>query len=1701
MNKLAITVFMFFFLFTLQAQVSKTITIGAGGLSSALSKTEKSTITNLTITGTIDARDFKIMRDSMAVLSGLNISNASVTAYTGTLGTSGSVSQVYPVNTIPESAFVSKVTLKSIVFPNNITTIGSWSFMNCSALTSVVFPLSLTTLKVSAFRGCSSLNTLTIPSSVSLIEAYCFSWCPVAITVSTSNMNYSSTDGVLFDKGKTVLIHCPASKSGSYSIPETVGTISPEAFLNCQSLSSVVIPSTVTTIGRGAFYQCLHLSTVILPPNLTTIEEETFNNCRNLVSIVIPPKITTIKFAAFINCVGLASVTIPSSVTTIGDNAFANCSALSSITIPVSVQVINKQAFSNCTGLISIYVDSPNPIDLSLSPEVFGSVNKTTCTLYVPYLTREEYATAYQWGDFLNIVNRPGFYLPSTRVDILANEGSKDSIAILSTVDWSVSQGSLWLTVNHENGTGNDTLVFMANANPEYSDRKASLTISGTGVPSQTIDIIQHGIPKTVTVSAGGLSQALSPEEKNTLSNLKLIGTINACDFRTMRDSMPELSVIDLSETSIAQYSGTLGTTGTNTFYSMNVIPDYAFCTPGTLLGKTSLYRIALPSGATSIGNYAFYGCRNMENFSLSPLINRIGNYTFYNCTGLTSLVSNSSLTGLGAYSFFGCKGLTSFQFPSTMESIGNNAFEKCSNLTSLTIPESVTSIGNAAFKACIDLQNITIQASIFSIGKELFYGCSRLTSFSVPTNVKTIDENAFGYCSNLSSITFPPLLKTINIGAFRNCTGLTSVSLPSTVSSIGEYAFNMCSMLSSFIVPPLVSCIEDYTFEGCSQLISITISSSVKSIGNYAFYDCDQLTHVDLPSSVTTIGERAFANCYDMSSIVIPHSVSSIGRNAFCECWNLTSVSIPQSMTTIQPYTFFRSGLTSIAIPSSIQVIEDEAFSNCFDLDSIKVGHDVPVDLINSVQVFDLVDKATCKLYVPYGTSGLYAVADQWEDFINIVEYDFYADPDTTILSPEEGSNVKVWLSAHIDWTTSSDQEWLIVSPGSGSGSDSLQFTAEANYSNVERTAWVTVSAEGHNPVRIRITQQPSQLSNFHAQALSSNQIKVGWTPNISNDSVLVVYSLNDSIEEPIDGETYIPGQLLPCGATVLYLGTDTSCVHASLASGTKYFYKAWSYRPGFYSGSKNCSAFSHFRFPYSQDFSDGLLPAGWSVTDSMGNGQVWTFDEPDGYSFDFTTGENGYAILDSYGYGFDSEQKSELFSPVFDLSDLADSVLDVKFEHDYYCDNDGDSATFSYSFDNGMTWMSTTSWNHSTNEVEIFSKSFISELSGQSQIMFKWSYVGQYPGSWAIDDFSVSAHSCNPIADFPYVQEFSEGVLPTCWSIDDYEGSNQIWTFNNPGGRVIKTSTNGNGFAIIDSDKFGSNGIQNCDLVTSLFDFSRLKNNQKIVLEFSHYYRHYAPGSATFSFRNNYGTWTDLQTWTEDTENPENFSIDLTSELAGLSQVQFRWNYIGEYSWYWAIDDVKISAEVPAVSKNLSIADTIVRENELICFNAFDSIVLAGEGPSVIFKSGSAVEIIAGKTIRFLPGFYAESGSALNAHITTDSSFCSLQPAQDRIYHQVTEKSQSPDLLLRSSTLVDEQGKQIKVYPNPNNGQFFVDLVNFSGPTSLIVTSLTGSVVYQTQTCEKTQLIDPGTRSKGVYLLIVRNGKSFYSRKVVIR
>ncbi len=146
-----------------------------------------------------------------------------------------------------------------------VTSIGRNAFLICKNLTSVTIPSSVTSISSCAFEYCTSLTSVTIPSSVTSIAQNAFASCTSlkSINVTAANTAYSSANGVLFNKDKTVLVEYPEGKSdASYTIPNSVTSIGEDAFKYCKSLTSITIPNSVTSIGVRAFKGCTGLTDV-----------------------------------------------------------------------------------------------------------------------------------------------------------------------------------------------------------------------------------------------------------------------------------------------------------------------------------------------------------------------------------------------------------------------------------------------------------------------------------------------------------------------------------------------------------------------------------------------------------------------------------------------------------------------------------------------------------------------------------------------------------------------------------------------------------------------------------------------------------------------------------------------------------------------------------------------------------------------------------------------------------------------------------------------------------------------------------------------------------------------------------------------------------------------------------------------------------------------------------------------------------------------------------------------------------------------------------------------------------------------------------------------------------------------------------------------------------------------------------------------
>ena len=194
--------------------------------------------------------------------------------------------------------------------PTNVTIIVSASFEYASGITSVAIGTNVNSIGLLAFYDCQNLT---------------------GITVDPASPFYSSLNGVLFDKNKTLLVQYPCAVAGFYVMPNTVTDVGDGAFGDAFNLTGVVMASGVTNIGQQAFYSCQNLASATLGSHLVTVGASAFFLCKSLSSLIFPPTVASIGSFAFGGCQNLSSVCFEGNQPLDGGSIFTFDHALSTI--------------------------------------------------------------------------------------------------------------------------------------------------------------------------------------------------------------------------------------------------------------------------------------------------------------------------------------------------------------------------------------------------------------------------------------------------------------------------------------------------------------------------------------------------------------------------------------------------------------------------------------------------------------------------------------------------------------------------------------------------------------------------------------------------------------------------------------------------------------------------------------------------------------------------------------------------------------------------------------------------------------------------------------------------------------------------------------------------------------------------------------------------------------------------------------------------------------------------------------------------------------------------------------------------------------------------------------------------------------------------------------------------------------------------
>ena len=584
---------------------------------------------------------------------------------------------------------------------------GAMFFQDRAGITSVVIPSSVISIGESIFSGCTSL---------------------AKITVSPDNKNYSSVDGVLFNKDMTILIRYPeGAADSSYVVPNSVVEIYSNAFIGCNSIKSITLSKGLKKIYDGTFANLTNLESVIVQEGVQHIGNKAFENCSSLKQISLPESLISIgsvykgnpnDFSAseyfqygrtFYGCTSLEEVKIPDNVEIIGYSTFYGCTSLSKVKLSKKLKEIAENTFYGCSSLKNIII--PKGV------------------LEIGY------------SAFENCTSLENIELP-------------DGLTAIG------------ISVDH------------------YFHTSGCYSFAGCTSLKEVV------IPDSVTgIGSRAFSGCTSLSKVKLSNNLAIIdeGTFSGCT--SLAEIVIPDSVTKIRGKSDSEYFGGafIGCTSLSKVKLSNNLTEIGIY---TFLGCTSLAEIDMPDSVTEIDWSAFKDCTSLSKVKLSNNLTKIENRVFSGCTSLKEIAIPDGVTEIDYSAFSGCTSLQEITIPDSVTTVYDTAFSNCTSLESITIGSGVENLGNGWIDSCRRLANIivspenktysSVDGVLFNKDKSelLAYPIgNKRSSYTIPDGVTKIDQKAFYGCRYIETLTIPASVKEIEDSALGNCYDIRTIN------------------------------------------------------------------------------------------------------------------------------------------------------------------------------------------------------------------------------------------------------------------------------------------------------------------------------------------------------------------------------------------------------------------------------------------------------------------------------------------------------------------------------------------------------------------------------------------------------------------------------------------------------------------------------------------------------------------------------------------------------------------------------------------------------------------------------------------------------------------------------------------------------------------------------------------------------------
>ena len=878
-----------------------------------------------------------------------------ITGYIGQGGSEVIPSAIHqmPVTAIGASAFSGRGDLSGIVIPSSVTNIGTLAFEG-TGLLNVTIPEGVTGIGNGAFTNCAFLASAVFGTNVTHLsgaDIFGLDWHPTSLFFR----------GEAPPEGWCDFLPSP-NDVVAYYVPGAAGW---STFTALQKL--VWYPQFAYSVINGALTITGYIGAggeETIPDSIngmpvTAIAAEAFLNCQSLASILIGANVTSLGARAFSGCTGLTSVTLPASVTALGDEVFSGCTGLTAVYCLGNVSSPGGGIFDGDTLTLFCELGTPGWNGYAFQwwhQDYYCSINgnghSVTLTKYigpggavtVPETINGFTVTGLGATVFANNGLVTGLAVPACVTDIgdgaFAYCSNLTAFAVAPLNTSFCSQDGVLLTADQT------TLLQypLGRGDAAYAVSNAVQTIGNHAFAGCT-NLVTVTIPASVTAIGDGAFAACP-----TLAGLYFLGQPPSLSwddpFAGNADTGAKVYCEPGCSWNYNWWYGSLMTYPWFPGYECSInwndgfvtltryigpggdvtIPDSINLVPITGIGDgafsncTAVTSVAIPASVTAIGNLAFFDCPNLGALTVSP------SSTAYSSTPdgvLFDLVNNTLLQ------YPAGKADSSFTVSNGVASIGAFAFAGSTNLVSITIPASVTYIATGAFAGCANLRTLYFGGDEPGLGADVFAGVNAAvyyppgkswwdvpygglpayawsSGFFCSVNYWDGGITITGYNGDGGDVTIPDSIEErsvtlIGAAAFSNCTALASVAIPDHVTDIGETAFCGCSNLTGVAIGGGLANIGYHAFFACPRLSAFTVSpaNTTYSSPDGVLYDLNQQMLVLYPvgksdtsytifSSDLSISAEAFAGATNLVSVTVPPSVYSIADGAFAGCTSL---------------------------------------------------------------------------------------------------------------------------------------------------------------------------------------------------------------------------------------------------------------------------------------------------------------------------------------------------------------------------------------------------------------------------------------------------------------------------------------------------------------------------------------------------------------------------------------------------------------------------------------------------------------------------------------------------------------------------------------------------------------------------------------------------------------------------------------------